>query len=118
MIERRQSARSRVIYGGVVGYNHRQSTAECVIRNFSDGGANVEFDDPAGLPDIVDLLVAKKNRAYSAKIAWRRQNKAGLAFKAVEPDAPMPLDWILRLRAGRSEQRELRNRLAGFVSRH
>jgi hypothetical protein len=118
MIERRQSARSRVIYGGVVGYHHRQSTAECVIRNFSKAGANVEFDNPAVLPDVVDLLVAKKNRAFSARVVWRQFNKAGLAFEAVEQDAPMPLDWILRLRAGRSEQRELQNRLAGFVSRH
>jgi hypothetical protein len=77
----------------------------------------VEFDDPAGLPDVVDLLVAKKNRAYSARIAWRQHNKAGLALKAAEPEAPMPLDWILRLRTGRSKQRELRNRLAGFASR-
>jgi PilZ domain len=118
MIERRQSARSRVLYGGVVGYNHRQSTAECVIRNFSEAGASVEFDDSAVLPDVVDLLVARKNRAFAARVAWRRSNKAGLAFKAVEQDAPMPLDWILRLRAGRSEQRELRNRLAALMTGH
>ena len=80
MIERRQSTRSRVIYGGVVGYNRRQTTVECVIRNFSDTGANVEFADPAVLPEIVDLLVAKKNRAFTAKVAWRHSNMAGLAF--------------------------------------
>jgi hypothetical protein len=118
MIERRQSARSRVLYGGVVGYNHRQSTAECVIRNFSETGANVEFDDPAVLPDVVDLLVAKKNRAFAARVAWRQSNKAGLAFEPVEQDAPMPLDWILRLRASKSEQRKLRGRLAALMSRH
>lgn len=118
MIERRQSARSRVFYGGVVGYNQRQSTAECVIRNFSQAGANVEFDHPAMLPDVVDLLVAKKDRAFTARVAWRRSNKAGLAFKKIEQDAPMPLDWILRLREGRSEQRELKNRLTALTSRH
>ena len=118
MIERRQSTRSRVIYGGVVGYNRRQSTAECVIRNFSEAGVNLEFDDPATLPDVVDLLVAKKNRAFTARVAWRRSNKAGLAFEKTEQDAPMPLDWILRLRAGRAEHRELKNRLAGMVCAH
>lgn len=118
MIERRQSARSRVIYSGVVGYNERQSTVECVIRNVSEAGAKVEFDNPAVLPGVIDLLIAKKNRAYTAKIAWRQFNQAGLAFEAVEQDAPMPLDWVLRLRAGRSERRELQNRMAGLLSKH
>jgi PilZ domain len=114
MNERRQSARSRVIYGGVVGYNRRQSTWECVIRNYSENGASVEFAHPAMLPDVVDLLVAKKNRAFTARVAWRGPNKAGLAFEKIEQDTPMPLDWILRLRAGRAEHRELKNRLAGL----
>ncbi|HWZ06283.1 MAG TPA: PilZ domain-containing protein [Bradyrhizobium sp.] len=112
MIERRRNARSRVIYGGVVGYNRRQSTWECVIRNFSEAGASVEFDHPAMLPDVVDLLVARKHRAFRARIAWRGSKKAGLAFEAAEQDTPMPLDWILRMRASRSEHRELQNRLA------
>jgi hypothetical protein len=115
MIERRRSARSRVIYGGVVGYNQRQSAVECVIRNFSEAGANVEFADRAALPEVIDLLVAKKNRAFAARIVWRRSNKAGLAFDAADRDAPMPLDWILRLRASKSEDRRLRNRLAGLI---
>jgi PilZ domain len=118
MIERRQNARCRVIYGGVVGYNQRQSMVECVIRNFSTAGASVEFDDPAVLPDVVDLLVARKDRAFTATVAWRQFNKAGLAFKSVKEDAAMPLDWILRLRANRSEHRELRNRLAALAPKH
>jgi hypothetical protein len=50
MIERRRSA--RVIYGGVVAYNGRQSTVDCMIRNFSPDGAKVEFHNPAVLPDV------------------------------------------------------------------
>ena len=45
MFERRQIARARVIYGGVLAYNRRQSTMNCVIRNFSDDGAKVEFEN-------------------------------------------------------------------------
>jgi len=116
MIERRQNARSRVLYGGVVGYNHRQSTVECVIRSFSETGANVEFKHPAVLPDIVDLLVARKNRTFRAKVAWRQSNKAGLALEQIEHDTAMPLDWILRLRAGKAESRELQGRLAAMLS--
>ena len=115
MIERRQNTRSRVIYGGIVGYNRRQTTVECVIRNFSDTGAHVEFADPAVLPEIVDLLVAKKNRAFTAHVAWCRSNKAGLSFRATEKEAPMPLDWVLRLRASKSDDRKLKTRLSALV---
>ena len=116
MIERRQSTRSRVIYGGVVGYNRRQTMVECVIRNFSDTGANVEFADPAVLPEIVDLLIAKKNRAFTAKVAWRHSNMAGLAFRAIDKETPMPLDWVHRLRAARSDDRKLKSRLSALSS--
>ncbi|MGO8911583.1 MAG: PilZ domain-containing protein [Bradyrhizobium sp.] len=118
MIERRQSARARVIYGGVIAYNRRQSTVQCVIRNFSEDGAKVEFDNPAVLPDVIDLLIAKKNRAFTARIAWRQDIEAGLAFHSVEQDAPIPLDWARRLRACESERRELQNRIARLLSEH
>jgi len=116
MIERRQSTRSRVIYGGVVGINRRQTTVECVVHNFSDSGANVEFADPAVLPEIVDLLVAKKNRAFTAKVAWRHSNRAGLAFRAIDKETPMPPDWVHRLRAARSEDRKFKSRLSALSS--
>jgi hypothetical protein len=120
MFERRQTARARVIYSGVVAYNNRQSMMDCVIRNFSDDGAKVEFANPALLPDVVDILIAKKNRAFTAKIAWRRENEAGLSFRpaVAERDAPIPLDWARRLRACESERRELQRRINQLLSKH
>jgi hypothetical protein len=118
MIERRNSARARVIYGGVIAYNERRSTMECVIRNFSETGAKVEFENAALLPDQIDLLIAKKSRAFSAKIIWRRANESGLAFRSVEQNNLVPLDWARRLRACESERRELQNRLAQLLSEH
>ena len=118
MIERRQSARARVMYGGVIAHNKRQSTMNCVIRNFSEDGAKVEFDNTALLPDVIDLLIAKKNRAFRAKITWRQANEAGLAFHPVERDAPIPLDWARRLRVCEAERRELQNRIVQLSSEH
>jgi hypothetical protein len=118
MIERRQTSRARVIYGGVIAYNGRQSTVDCTIRNFSEDGAKVEFDNSAMLPDVIDLVIAKKNRALPAKIAWRQANQAGLSFHPAERDAPIPLDWARRLRACESERRDLQNRIAQLLSEH
>jgi hypothetical protein len=118
MIERRQSARARVIYSGVIAYDERRSTMNCVVRNFSEDGVKVEFDNTALLPDEIDLLIAKKSRAYTAKIVWRGERQAGLAFRSNGANHPIPLDWARRLRASESERRKLRGRIARLLSEH
>ena len=118
MMERRHSARARVIYSGVIAYNDRNSTMDCVIRNFSEDGVKVEFDNTALLPDEIDLLIAKKSRSFSAKIAWRGETEAGLAFRPAEENRPIPLDWARRLRASESERRKLQGRIARLLSEH
>ena len=117
MIERRQSARARVIYSGVIAYDDRHSTMDCVVRNFSEDGVKVEFDNTALLPDELDLLIAKKSRAFDAKIVWRGDRQAGLAFRS-NANHPIPLDWARRLRASESERRKLKGRIAGLLSEH
>jgi hypothetical protein len=116
MIEQRQTLRSRVIYGAVIAFNERRSTIECIVRNFSDDGAKIEFENPALLPDEVDLFIAKKSRAFHAKMVWRQANAAGLAFDAVARNAPISLDWARRLRHYESERRELQSRIAQLLS--
>ena len=118
MIERRQSVRTRVIYSGVIGYDERRSTMNCVVRNFSEDGVKVEFDNPALLPDEIDLLIAKKSRAFNAKIVWLGDRQAGLAFRSSGENHPIPLDWARRLRASESERRKLQGRIAQLLSEH
>ena len=116
MIEQRQTLRSRVVYGGVITFNERRSTIECIVRNFSDDGAKIEFENPALLPDEVDLFIAKKSRAFHAKMVWRQATAAGLAFAVVSPNAPISLDWARRLRLCETERRELQSRIARLLS--
>jgi hypothetical protein len=118
MIERRQTARARVIYSGVIAYDERRSTMNCVIRNFSEDGVKVEFENTALLPDEIDLLIAKKSRSFNAKIVWRGETEAGLAFRPVGENRPVPLDWARRLRASESERRKLQSRIAQLMSEH
>ena len=118
MIERRQNARARVIYSGVIAYDERRATMNCVVRNFSEDGVKVEFDNTALLPDEIDLLIAKKSRAFTAKIVWRGERQAGLAFRSSGANQPIPLDWARRLRAAESERRKLKGRIAQLLSEH
>lgn len=116
MIEQRQTLRKRVIYSGVVTFNERRSSLDCVIRNFSDDGAKIEFDNPALLPDEIDLVIPKKNRAFRAKMVWAAAGQAGLTFRSISRDQPVPLDLARRLRLCESERRDLQSRLAQLLS--
>jgi hypothetical protein len=118
MIERRQHARARVIYSGVIAYDQRRSTMNCVVRNFCEDGVKVEFDNTALLPDEIDLLIAKKSRAFNAKIVWRGEREAGLTFRSKAENHPIPLDWARRLRASEAERRELKSRINELLSEH
>jgi len=55
MFERRLRPRSRVYYGGMVAFNARGSTLACVVRNFSQHGARIEFENSAAIPEQVDF---------------------------------------------------------------
>jgi PilZ domain len=118
MLERRRTQRNRVIYHGRIAYNERLSTIDCVVRNFSNDGVKVEFDNLALLPDEVDLFIAKKNRSFRARLAWRNVNRAGLTFRPSSRSDVIPLDWAQRLRRSESERRMLQKRLAQLLSEH
>jgi PilZ domain len=118
MIERRQNLRPRVIYSGVLAFNERRSTVECVVRNFSDGGARIELENPALLPEQIDLFIPKKNRSYRAAIVWANEGQAGLTFRPISPNPPVELDMARRLRRCESERRELQGRIAKLMSGH
>ncbi len=118
MLERRQTLRTRVIFRGHIAYNKCLSTIDCVVRNFSEDGAKIEFDNLALLPDEFDLLIAKDARSFRAKLAWRSGNQAGLTFRPAIPMATVPLDWAQRLRRSEAEQRRLQIKMAQLLSAH
>src|SRR5258708_35955863 len=99
MLDRRQSARDRVIFGGVAAINDRGSTMDCVVRNISEGGACVEFEQTAKLPEEMRLAIARKGRSFFARMIWRQANKDGLAFRTMTaPGVPESTDTDRQLR--------------------
>jgi hypothetical protein len=56
--DRRESVRDEVFLGGVAEISGQGSTMDCVVRNFSENGACVEFDSSARIPDEMNLTIA------------------------------------------------------------
>jgi len=105
MLDRRQSARDKVIYGGVAEIDERGTTADCVVRNISEQGASLEFSGAVKLPKgRISLTIAQKGRSFLAKIIWWRDNFIGVAFSGGTPSALPVSDLEERLR--KSEQKK------------
>jgi hypothetical protein len=119
VLERRQYPRNRVYYGGMVAFNARNSTLDCLVRNFSQRGAKIEFENSAILPDRVDFEVARRGLSCVARLVWRDQNAAGLMFSEErETGDVVSLDWARKLRASERTNRRLKSRLDQILSEH
>jgi hypothetical protein len=110
MQDRRESVRDKVFFGGVAEISQTGSRVDCVVRNFSDNGACVEFDSERPIPDEVNLTIARKGRSYLARMIWRQANLVGLAFRTMITDAPES-DLDARLRRSEKKKRQLQRRI-------
>ena len=114
MQDRRRTPRNKVIYGGLA---EADGTArECVVRNLSETGASIEFRNEIRLPrEQLLLKIARKGRAFAARIVWWRDNFVGLAFNA-EPFVNYPRsDLEERLRRSEKKKRELQRRIRELI---
>lgn len=117
MLERRQFPRNRVYYGGTIAFNARNSTLDCLVRNFSPRGAKIEFENSAILPDRVDFEVARRGLSCLARLVWRDRNTAGLMFSdARDTGSVVPLEWARKLRGSERANRRMKLRLNQLLS--
>jgi hypothetical protein len=63
LIERRAIARRKSFMQGRVFFNRRQSSMDCLIRNFTKVGAHLHFSGTAALPDAFEIHVPEGNRS-------------------------------------------------------
>ena len=111
MLDRRESARDKVMYGGVAEIGEHGATRECIVRNISENGATIEFSNVVQLPkEQMSLRIARKGRSFLAKVIWWRDNFVGVAFRAETPAAPVS-DLEERLRKSEIKKRQLQRRI-------
>jgi hypothetical protein len=116
MLDRRQTARDKVIYGGVAKVDDSGATRECVVRNISDKGASLEFSNLVRLPkEQMSLTIARKGRSFLAKIIWWRDNFVGVAFRAETPYEFPVSDLEERLRKSEQKKRQLQRRIKELI---
>ena len=114
MLDRRQNVRDKVIYGGVAGIGEGGATRDCVVRNISETGANLEFGNLVKRPkEQMSLTIARKGRSFLARIIWWRDNFVGVAFS---PETELPVsDLAERLRKSEQKKRQLQRRIKELI---
>ena len=114
MLDRRQSARDKVMYRGVAEIGEHGARRDCVVHNISDKGASVEFSNIVKLPrEQISLRIARKGRSFLAKVVWWRDNFVGLAFSR-HPSEPVS-DLDERLRKSEIKKRQLQRRIKDLL---
>lgn len=116
MLDRRESARDKVIYGGVAEIGERGATRDCVVRNISEKGANLEFSNVIKLPkERISLTIARKGRSFLARVVWWRDNFLGVAFSS-DTSSELPVsDLEERLRKSEQKKRQLQRRIKELI---
>jgi hypothetical protein len=85
--ERRKSPRKKTFLKGTVYFNHRRSSIECTIRDFSDYGARLQFAAPVTLPDTVELEVPSREQILKVHVRWRKDDEVGVSMEDANPDS-------------------------------
>jgi hypothetical protein len=119
--ERRAAVRHKSFIQGRIYFNHRRSSMDCVIREFTDIGARLEFSDVAALPDTFEVYVPSKDRYFRAQAVWHKGNNIGVMWMPEGSTHPVPesfysadpiADRVARLE---HEMATLRKRLDALV---
>ena|ERR1700761_7272653 len=115
-MDRRQSPRDKVIYGGTAEIADGGASRDCVVRNLSQDGAHLEFNGDIRIPkDSLRLTIARKGRSFMARVIWLRDNFVGVAFN---PESTYELpgsDLAERLRKSEKKKRQLQRRIKELI---
>jgi PilZ domain len=112
MQERRNVHRGRTYLRGRVAFNNRCSTIDCLVRNLSQNGAKLVFSHPATIPGEFDLMIQQKGNSRRARIVWRQEVEAGVAFLASHAEAVVSIETARRIRRLEEERDSLARRVA------
>lgn len=87
MAEARAGERARTYLRAQIRCNRISTTTDCVVRNMSVLGAQLECDISAGVPDEFTLHIPARGVERRAKVMWREKRSLGIRFEDPPPEA-------------------------------
>lgn len=127
MAERRTATRQKSFLQGRIYFNHRRSTVDCLVRDYSETGARLKFSETAAVPEAIELYIPNKEEVRRARVEWRTGDEMGISFgdvahsPSIAPEAPAPGDLATRVQALEAEVAALKrllNELRTGIRKH
>lgn len=112
MKERRKAHRGRTYLSGRVAFNKRGSTADCLVRNLSAGGAKIVFCGSATIPSEFDFTIHQKGDSRRTRIVWRREMEAGVMFLPSDAGSVVSIETARKIRRLEADREALARRVA------
>ncbi|PWW04396.1 PilZ domain-containing protein [Hoeflea marina] len=84
--EAERALRRRVLKGALVAINHEFSSIPCTMRNLSDTGTRLDFEDGWFVPDRFFLFVDVDGYKIECERVWQKGKSCGVRF--VGPKIP------------------------------
>ena len=78
--------------------HYGRAVRECIVSNFSNGGAEITGIEIATVPDEFLLRITPHSRPHRSRVVWRCKDSMGVAFA----DAP---DGVVAAAMGRRRKR-------------
>ena len=80
MQERRRFERTKVLKKAKIIFAHSEPLIDCVVFDLSTGGAGIQVENPAAIPDEVELTFDAARTLRACRVAWRSESRIGVAF--------------------------------------
>jgi hypothetical protein len=76
--EKRGTQRQPILKAGTISFDG--SGIDCLVRNMSGDGANLEVESKIGIPDSFDLVVDPEHSNHHCHVVWRKARRIRVAF--------------------------------------
>jgi hypothetical protein len=74
----RDTQRQNIIKVGTISFGG--SGIDCLVRNMSDGGANLEVESQTGIPSSFELVITVEHSNHHCHVVWRKARRIGVTF--------------------------------------
>ena len=92
--DHRRQHRRRVLLSGRLVHSISEMTVDCTIQDVSSTGARLRLPEATLLSEPLFLIDLTHGLAFKTRVAWRKENRAGLAFiqyfDLSQADGPAP----------------------------
>jgi PilZ domain len=76
--EKRGTHRQPILKAGTISFDG--SGIDCLVRNMSGEGANLEVESQIGIPNSFGLIIDSEHSNHQCHVVWRKARRIGVAF--------------------------------------